>query len=105
MQGIDVCQERLCPNAQALTTEHVLAGVLAHIVPEHVYAIVMLFSSDLRPSQAQKCVSLHHFPSSKSMPPGIGKESKRCKKQKRLWTLVMWKTLINQNGTYNKGNI
>ena len=50
MQGIDVCQERLCPNAHVLTTEHVLAGVLAHIIPEHVYAIVMLFSSDLRPS-------------------------------------------------------
>ena len=46
MQGIDVCQERLCPNAHVLTPEH----VLAHIVPEHVYAIVMLFSSDLRPS-------------------------------------------------------
>ena len=96
MQGIHVCRENLCPNAHVLTIEH----VLAHIVPEHVYAIAMLFSLDLRPSYSQKCVSLHHFPSSQSMPPGIGKESKRCKKQKRLWTLA-----INQNGKYNKGTI
>ena len=45
MQGIHVCQENLCPNAHVLTIEH----VLAHIVPEHVYAIAMLFSLDLRP--------------------------------------------------------
>ena len=41
-----MCQESLCPNAHVLTIEH----VLAHIVPEHVYAIVMLFILDLRPS-------------------------------------------------------
>ena len=46
MQGIRVFQESICPNAHVLTIEH----VLAHIVPEHVYAIVMLFSLDLRPS-------------------------------------------------------
>ena len=41
MQGIDVCQESLCPNAHVLTILQ---------VPELVYAIVMLFSLDLRPS-------------------------------------------------------
>ena len=46
MQGIHVCQESLCPNAHVLAIEH----VLAHIVPEHVYAIAMLFSLDVRPN-------------------------------------------------------
>ena len=46
MLGIHVCQECLCPNAQVLSIEH----VPTHIVPEHVYAIAILFILDLRPS-------------------------------------------------------
>ena len=41
-------QECLCPNAHVLTIEH----VLNHIVPEHVYAIAILFILNLRPSWA-----------------------------------------------------
>ena len=46
MLGMHVCQECLCPHAHVLTIEH----VLAHIVPEPVYAITILFILDLKPS-------------------------------------------------------
>ena len=46
MLGVHVCHECLCFNAHVLTIEH----VPTHIVPDHVYAIAMLFILDLRSS-------------------------------------------------------
>ena len=63
-----MCQESLCPNAHVLTIEH----VPAHIVPEHVYAIVMLFTLDLRPS-----FMFHHLVPEQYMFQTYGKTTER----------------------------
>ena len=70
MLGIHVCQECLCPNAHelamgqeclspnayVLTIEH----VSSHIIPEHVYAITILFILDLRPGNIN-CQMFRHL--------------------------------------------
>ena len=63
MLEIHVCQECLCRNAHVLIIEYVPTS----IVPEHVYAIAVLFILDFKPSEPRNALrhlslrNAHHY--------------------------------------------